>query len=40
MHYWGQTTTKKERGHFEQRTSSKKNRATLAVAGTTTGWFK
>ena len=30
---WGQAAAKKERGHFEQRTSGKKTIATLAVVG-------
>ena len=34
MHYhWGQTAAKKERGHSEQRTSSKKNSAALTMFG-------
>ena len=34
MHYcWGQTTAKKECGHFGQRTSSKKSSANLTVVG-------
>ena len=38
MHYhWRQTVAKKERGHFEQRISSKKRRITLTVVGMTAG---
>ena len=34
MHcHWGQTAAKKERGHFEQRTSTQKNSTTLEVVG-------
>ena len=39
QYHWGQTAAKKERGHFEQRTSNKKSRAASKVGGTTTGWF-
>ena len=40
MHYhWGKTAAKEERGHFKQRTSSKKIRAILTVVGVTIGWL-
>ena len=35
MHYhWGHAAAKKERGPFEQRTSSRKNRGTLIITNT------
>ena len=35
MHYhWGHAAAKKERGSFEQRTSSRKNRGTLIITNT------
>ena len=40
MHYhWGQTASKKERGHFKQRTSNKKVDLFLTVVGKTIGRF-
>ena len=41
MHcYWGQTVAKKEHGHFEQRTSSKKAvQLGKWLVGTTIRWF-